>query len=443
MNDDLGLLGGDPERPHRHQRSGDRQGWRDEHRALPQRHDVASEVPRRGRSRAEAHKATERRTAARRRRRSGSVLAVVLVLVLAGGVYFGGRALLGGLGFGDSGPSDFTGLGESDVVVQVADGDSTREIGATLVAEGVVASASLFTSAAASNPAIATIQPGYYQLRTRLPAADAVTRLVSKQARVGALVLPEGLQLADVKGKSGTVTDGILTRIHKASCVQLNGTQRCTSAKDLQAVAAKGNLTALGVPSWATKSVAAVKEKDRRLEGLIRPGSYDVKPGAPATAQLTQLLTASATQFAKLGLPDLSVAGLNPYQILVTASLVQREALPDDFSKVARVVYNRLAVKQKLEFDSTVNYPLDVQAVATTPGDRAKVTPWNTYASAGLPETPVASPSDGALTAAEKPAAGTWLYFVTVDTKGTTVFSNTFGEHEKAIKRAQANGVFG
>lgn len=443
MNDDLGLLGGDPERPQRHQSSGDSQGWRDEHRALPQRHDVASEVPRRGRSRAEARKATERRTAARRRRRTGSILAVVLVLVLAGGVYFGGRALLGGLGFGDSGPSDFAGSGGSDVVVQVKDGDSTREIGATLVADGVVASASLFTSAAASNAAIATIQPGYYQLRTRLPAADAVTRLVSKQARVGALVLPEGLQLADVKGKSGTVTDGILTRIHKASCVQLNGTQRCTAVKDLQTAAATADLASLGVPSWALKGAAGVKEKDRRLEGLIRPGSYDVKPGAPATAQLTQLLTASATQFAKLGLPDLSVARLDPYQILVTASLVQREALPDDFSKVARVVYNRLAVKQKLEFDSTVNYPLDVQAVATTPGDRAKVTPWNTYASAGLPETPIASPSDGALTAAEKPAAGRWLYFVTIDKSGTTVFSNTFAEHEKAIKRAQANGVFG
>lgn len=443
MNDDLGLLGGDPDRPQRHHHSGDSQGWRDEHRALPQRHDVVSEVPGRGRSRAEARKATERRVAARRRRRTGSILAVVLVLVLAGGVYFGGRSLLGGLGFGDSGPADFTGSGASDVVVQVNDGDSTREIGATLVADGVVASAALFTSAAASNVAIATIQPGYYELRTRLPAADAVTRLVSKAARVGDLVLPEGLQLADVKGKSGTVTDGILTRIQKASCVELNGTKQCTSRKDLQAVAAKGNLTALGVPGWAMKSVAAVKEQGRRLEGLIRPGSYDIKPAAPAAAQLTQLLSASATQFAKLGLPNLSVAGLDPYQILVTASLVQREALPGDFSKVARVVYNRLAVKQKLEFDSTVNYPLDVQAVATTPGDRATVTPWNTYASAGLPETPIASPSDGALTAAEKPATGKWLYFVTIDKKGTTVFSNTFGEHEKAIKQAQANGVFG
>lgn len=443
MNDDLGLLGDDPEQPHRHEPSGDNQGWRDEHRAVPQRHGVLSEVPRRGRYRAESPRATERRSSARRRRRTGSVLVLVLVLVLAGGVYFGGRSLLGGLGFGDSGPSDFTGSGASDVVVRVEDGDSTREIGATLVAQGVVASASLFTSAAASNPAIATIQPGYYRLRTRLPAADAVTRLVSKQARVGALVLPEGLQLDDVTGKSGTVTDGILTRIHQASCVKLNGAQQCTSLRELQAVAAKGNLTALGVPGWARKSVAAVKDRSRRLEGLIRPGSYDIKPGAPAADQLTQLLTSSAAEFARLGLPEKSVSGLDPYQILVTASLVQREALPNDFSKVARVVYNRLAVKQKLEFDSTVNYPLDVQAVATTPEDRAKVTPWNTYASAGLPETPIASPSDAALTAAEKPATGKWLYFVTVDKKGTTVFSTTFAEHQQAIKRAQANGVFG
>lgn len=48
---------------------------------------------------------------------------------------------------------------------------------------------------------------------------------------------------------------------------------------------------------------------------------------------------------------------LSPYQILVVGSLVQREAKPQDFAKVARVIYNRLAAPQRLEFDSTVNYP--------------------------------------------------------------------------------------
>lgn len=423
MSDDLGLLGGHPDDDHEHDHG----------------------HPRRGRSRGEAHKAQERRHTARRRRRSGSALAVVLVLVLAGGVYLGGRALLGGLGLGGgpAGPADFTGSGGTDVVVRIADGDTTSAIAATLVKEGVVAGSTLFTDAAATNDAIASIQPGYYKLRTTLPAATAVTMLAAEGSRVGRLVLPEGLQLDDVTGKSGSVTDGILTRIHDASCVTLDGTQTCTSVEDLATVAASADAAAIGVPSWAQAGVAAVADKAKRLEGLIRPGSYNIAPGATATAQLTQLLTDSASQFETLGLPSAAVAGLDPYQVLVTASLVQREALPADFAKVARVVYNRLAVDQKLEFDSTVNYPLDVQAIATTKADRDTVTPWNTYASPGLPATPISSPSDAALTAAEKPADGTWLYFVTINSDGTTVFSNTFAEHEKAIEQARANGVFG
>ena len=50
---------------------------------------------------------------------------------------------------------------------------------------------------------------------------------------------------------------------------------------------------------------------------------------------------------------------MSPYEILIVASLVQRESKPQDFSKVARVIFNRLAENRKLEFDSTVNYSLD------------------------------------------------------------------------------------
>jgi len=77
----------------------------------------------------------------------------------------------------------------------------------------------------------------------------------------------------------------------------------------------------------------------------------------------------------------------------VVASLVQREASLEDFPKVARVIYNRLAEHRKLEFDSTVNYPLDRQEVATTDGDRRRPhrgTPMRPRASG----TPICSPGD-------------------------------------------------
>lgn len=441
MNDDgLGLLGGPPdEQPDEQPDAGGQRYFEDPDRAAPVRHAATANGPRR----AEARRAQERHTRARRKRRGGTVLAIAVLLVLGGGVVLGGRALLGTPGIGSGGPADFSGGGLADVVVQVARGDSTSAIAQTLVADGVVSSVSSFTRAAGGNAGISSIQPGYYKLRTQISGAEAVSRLVASDSRMGNLVIPEGVQLDDVTGATGIVTAGILTRIHKASCVELDGKQTCTSMDDLRSVASTGNLAALGVPSWAVTAVSAVSAPAKRLEGLVRPGSYDLQPGAPALQQLTQVLTASAADFDRLGLARSAVAGLSPYQVLVTASLVQREALPPDFSKVARVVYNRLAVAQKLEFDSTVNYPLDVQAIATTSSDRATVTPWNTYASPGLPATPISAPSDAALAAAEQPATGAWLYFVTIDKNGTTVFSNTFPEHQAAIAQAQANGVFG
>src|SRR5690606_15860885 len=122
-------------------------------------------------------------------------------------------------------------------------------------------------------------------------------------------------------------------------------------------------------------------------------------------------------------------------------SLVEREALPQDMSKVARVIVNRLEIGQPLQFDSTVNYALDKTEVATTDADRAQTTPWNTYAMAGLPATPIAAPSIGALEAMEKPEPGDWLYFVTVDKEGTTMFTESYGEHLQNIELALESGI--
>jgi UPF0755 protein len=125
----------------------------------------------------------------------------------------------------------------------------------------------------------------------------------------------------------------------------------------------------------------------------------------------------------------------------VVASLVQRESNPQDFPKVATVIYNRLREHRTLEFDSTVNYPLDRREVATSDADRAQPTPWNTYVSEGLPATPICSPGADALHAAEHPEPGDWLYFVTIDKQGTTLFTRDYQQHLADVELAKRNGV--
>jgi UPF0755 protein len=185
-----------------------------------------------------------------------------------------------------------------------------------------------------------------------------------------------------------------------------------------------------------------MRSDHRRLEGLIAPGTWNIDPSAPPQEILSTLISASAAQYEQHGLVTTAEAlDMSPYEILTVASLVQREATPEDFSKVARVIYNRLGERRTLEFDSTVNYPLDRIEVATTDGDRGELTPWNTYVRAGLPATPICSPGQPALTAAEQPAPGDWLYFVTIDKQGTTLFTREYDQHLANIELAKKNGV--
>ncbi len=154
-------------------------------------------------------------------------------------------------------------------------------------------------------------------------------------------------------------------------------------------------------------------------------------------------MSASAEQYDRTGIADAAAkVGLSPYELLVAASLVEREALPADFARVARVILNRLDIDMPLQFDSTVNYSLDETELATTDSDRARVTPWNTYASPpGLPATPISSPSIGALQAVENPEPGNWTYFVTVDAQGTTLFADNYEEHLANTERALESGI--
>ena len=95
-------------------------------------------------------------------------------------------------------------------------------------------------------PRCQSIQPGFYKMRTEIPAADAVARLTDAQNRVGKLVIPEGRQLDDIQDvKTNDVTDGIFTLISNATCVDLDGDRRCVSADDLRDVG--GQRIAVGV----------------------------------------------------------------------------------------------------------------------------------------------------------------------------------------------------
>ena len=131
--------------------------------------------------------------------------------------------------------------------------------------------------------------------------------------------------------------------------------------------------------------------------------------------------------------------GLTGEQVLTVASILEFEGkLDEDYPKIARVLYNRIADGMPLQLDSTVSYVSGREGdVWTTPEERANPSLYNTYQNPGLPPGPIGSPGEKTIEAALNPAEGTWLYFLATDLEtGETTFSNTYAEHVRACKAA-------
>ena len=372
----------------------------------------------------------------KRRQRGLAVLIASLLLIIFTIIYVASQRV-----FPTGNSTDYEGTGNGVVqMVEIKEGSTVSELGPELVNRGIVKSNSAFQTAANSSTKASAIEPGFYRLQGEMSAAAAIAALVNPANKVEALDIVGGATLMDINVVGGQTRNGIYSQISKVTCYE--GSRNCINAQDLQNIAATTDPAELGVPDWALDAVRAHNGDPRRLEGLIVPGQYMVNPDHDARAVLTDLITKSATAYNNTGIVERAQGvGLSPYQLITAASLVEREAPAGEFDKVARVILNRLKAPMKLEFDSTVNYGLTSQEVATTDEDRKRVTPWNTYAKEGLPDTPIASPSIQAIEAVENPAQGNWLFFVTIDKKGTTVFNDTYEAHLRDTQQAISNGV--
>jgi UPF0755 protein len=130
-----------------------------------------------------------------------------------------------------------------------------------------------------------------------------------------------------------------------------------------------------------------------------------------------------------------------PYQALILASIVEKETgLDADRPLVAAVFHNRLRLGMLLQSDPTVIYGLGENFDGNLKKrDLAADTPYNTYVRGGLPPTPIAMPGLASLRAALHPAPSQALYFVARG-DGSSQFSTTLDEHNRAVNRYQRGG---
>jgi len=137
--------------------------------------------------------------------------------------------------------------------------------------------------------------------------------------------------------------------------------------------------------------------------------------------------------------PDLPLK--SPEEALILASIVEKETgRPEERGLVAAVFINRLRIGMRLQTDPTVIYGMgDAFKGNIRKRDLTTDTPYNTYTRSGLPPTPIAMPGLDSLRATLNPATSDAMYFVSRG-DGTSQFSRTLAEHERAVTRYQRRG---
>lgn len=323
-----------------------------------------------------------------RRRPWWQFVAVVAAVIAVGGFLL--QSIFGG-------PPDF----EPDrqgmsVTVTVESGDTLSAIGRTLKDAGVVASVDAFVRASESNPDARLISPGDYKVPTHIPAATAIKLMLSPEARDEVkIVIPEGTRANEVYA---IIAEGLGLDVQQV--------QDAASTLDLPS-SAKG-----------------------KPEGYLFPATYSVARSATPAAILQRMVDRFRQAAAELELERRARAQqMTVTDVVILASLLEGEAAPQDYAKVARVVLNRLAKDMPLQFDSTVNYGLGTDHLQLTTTQLQKDGPYNTYTRTGLTPTPINNPGAAAIEAALSPVRGEWLYFVATDPKRkVTEFATTYDE---------------
>lgn len=175
------------------------------------------------------------------------------------------------------------------------------------------------------------------------------------------------------------------------------------------------------------------------FEGFLRPETYLV----PADIKARELVRVMAEGFKSEWQPRwnarLDSLKMSRIELVTLASIVEGEARADEEREtIAGVYHNRLRIGMALQADPTVQYAISLKRGRRKPRlfirDYAFKSPYNTYLHPGLPPGPVNSPSRRSIEAALYPANVRYLYFV-ADTNGRHVFSRTYNEHLRAIRK--------
>lgn len=269
------------------------------------------------------------------------------------------------------------------VHVVIEEGESASSIGAKLHAEGVVTSATLFRLLAWVQGRQGKFQAGHYLLNPGMRYGEVFSVLEAGPNYQVRLTIPEGLTVAQTAELVARVTG--------------------MEAEEFLEAATAGDYRVDILP----------EEQKNNLEGLLFPKTYELPQDITPRELVEVLLRQFKAETAGLDWSRAERLGVTPYQVIIVASLIEREvALDPERPLVAAVIYNRLRLGMMLQIDATVQYALPEWKPVLTYEDLKTPSPYNTYLHKGLPPAPICSPGMASIKAALEPADVDYLYYV-------------------------------
>lgn len=175
------------------------------------------------------------------------------------------------------------------------------------------------------------------------------------------------------------------------------------------------------------------------LEGYLAPNTYEIYTNATPLSIIRKLLSQTDKVFISDWQTRADELDMTMDEILILASMIEKEAKKADFAKVSAVFHNRLESGMKLESDPTIHYVTGERRMSLRSSDLAVDSPYNTYRVSGLPAGPICNPSPEAINAAlfpdESYIAEDYLFFCSKNPEsGELHFSRTLAEHERAVE---------
>ena len=297
--------------------------------------------------------------------------------------------------------------------ITVNDGASANTIGSTLVDAKLVGSAKEFTERVKDLDAGSDLKPGTYTFSGGVSVDDIISALRNGPVSDAVLTIPEGYRLSEIASAVESATNGRIS----ADAFKQEASDASVYAGDYSFLKSAGT---------------------NSLEGFLFPKTYDVASDATADSLIRAMLSQFQTETAGLDWSYPESQGLSLYQTVNLASIVEKESSGDETirAQVAAVFYNRLTTKGEpsygyLQSDATTAYEVGHDPTAEEVHANSL---YSTYSNAGLPPTPICSPSIECLQAVCSPnqdALGKYYFFYFQDDKYT--FSETYDEHKAAF----------